>query len=83
LNSVIGLVLSFLTQKDESKRRKKLELIFEAIQQKLFDMGSELATLQGDEYEGQITIKTKDTEWLEEIIDAQTQSVCTGFSHSY
>ena len=75
LNSVIGLVLSFLTQKDESKRRKKLELIFEAIQQKLFDMGSELATLQGDEYEGQITIKTKDTEWLEEIIDAMNNEL--------
>ena len=51
LNSVIGLVLSFLLQKEASKRRDKLEMILEAIQQKLFDTGSELATLPGDEYE--------------------------------
>ena len=47
LNSVLGIVLSFLVQKDASKRRDKLELILEAIQQKLFDMGSELETLPG------------------------------------
>ncbi len=50
LNSVIGLALSFLAKKGASKRREKLGLILEAIQQKLFDMGSELATLPGDEY---------------------------------
>jgi len=75
LNSVLGLVLSFLVQKDASDRRKKLELIFEAIQQKIFDMGSELATLPGDEYNGQITIQAEDTEWLEEIIDAMNEEL--------
>ena len=75
LNSVLGLVLSFLVQKDASDRRKKLELIFEAIQQKIFDMGSELATLPGDEYKGQITIQAEDAEWLEEIIDAMNEEL--------
>ena len=75
LNSVLGLVLSFLVQKDASDRRKKLELIFEAIQQKIFDMGSELATLPGDEYNGQITIQAEDAEWLEEIIDAMNEEL--------
>ena len=75
LNSVIGLALSFLTQKEASKRREKLELILEAIQQKLFDTGSELATLPGDEYEGQITLKAEDAEWLEEIIDAMNDEL--------
>jgi cob(I)alamin adenosyltransferase len=75
LNSVIGLALSFLTQKEASKRREKLELILEAIQQKLFDTGSELATLPGDEYEGQITLKAEDAEWLEEIIDAMNEEL--------
>jgi cob(I)alamin adenosyltransferase len=75
LNSVIGLALSFLTQKEASKRREKLELILEAIQQKLFDTGSELATLPGDEYEGQITLQAEDAEWLEEIIDAMNDEL--------
>ena len=50
LNSVIGIVLSSLEHKKVSKRSSKLKLILEAIQQKHFDMGSELATLPGDEY---------------------------------
>ena len=75
LNSVLGIVLSFLVQKDASKRRDKLELILEAIQQKLFDMGSELATLPGDEYVGQITLQAEDAKWLEEIIDAMNDEL--------
>ena len=70
LNSVIGLALSFLAKKEASKRREKLGLILEAIQQKLFDTGSELATLPGDEYKGQINLQAENVEWLEEIIDA-------------
>jgi cob(I)alamin adenosyltransferase len=50
-------------------------LILEAIQQKLFDTGSELATLPGDEYEGQITLQAEDAEWLEEIIDAMNEEL--------
>ena len=75
LNSVLGIVLSFLVQKHASKRRDKLELILEAIQQKLFDIGSELATLPGDEYVGQITLQAEDVEWLEEIIDAMNDEL--------
>ena len=75
LNSVLGIVLSFLVQKDASKRRDKLELILEAIQQKLFDLGSELATLPGDEYVGQITLQAEDSEWLEEIIDTMNDEL--------
>ena len=75
LNSVLGLVLSFLAQKDASKRRTKLKLIFEAIQQKLFDMGSQLATLPGDEYDGQIYLKHEDTAWLEGIIDSMNEDL--------
>ena len=40
LNSCLGLVRSFNAQKPQSERRDKLELILQAIQQKLFDMGS-------------------------------------------
>lgn len=75
LNSVIGLALSFLAKKGASKRREKLRLILEAIQQKLFDIGSELATLPGDEYEGQITLQAENVVWLEEIIDAMNEEL--------
>ena len=70
LNSCLGLVRSFNAQKPQSERRDKLELILQAIQQKLFDMGSELATLPGDEYPGQIKLEEADAAWLEEVIDA-------------
>jgi cob(I)alamin adenosyltransferase len=75
LNSVIGLALSFLAKKGASKRREKLGLILEAIQQKLFDIGSELATLPGEEYEGQITLQAENVVWLEEIIDAMNEEL--------
>ena len=75
LNSILGIVLSSLSLKEESFRRKKLQIVLEAIQQKLFDMGSELATLPGDEYEGQINLKHEDTEWLEQIIDAMNEEL--------
>ena len=32
-------------------------------------MGSELATLPGDEYLGQIKLEEADAAWLEEVID--------------
>ena len=47
----------------------------EAIQHKLFDIGSQLATLPGDEYEGQINLRSEDTEWLEKIIDAMNKEL--------
>ena len=75
LNSVLGIALSFLLQKEETISRKKLGVILEAIQQKLFDMGSQLATLPGDEYEGQIYLKPEDTVWLEEIIDSMNEEL--------
>ena len=70
LNSFFCLVRSFNARKPQSERRDKLELILQAIQQKLFDMGSELATLLGDEYPGQIKLEEADAAWLEEVIDA-------------
>ena len=69
LNTVIGLCGSFLSQKESSPHRDKLEMILEAVQQRLFDIGSELATLPGDEYEGQVKVSDEDTAWMEEVID--------------
>ena len=75
LNSVIGLSRSFLAQKENSLHRDKLDLILEAVQQRLFDIGSELATLPGDEYEGQVKVKEADTKWMEEVIDLMNEDL--------
>ncbi len=75
LNSVIGIARCFNSQKEPSKRRDKFELILQAIQQKLFDLGSELATYPGDEYEGQVKTAEKDVQWLEEVIDAMNKEI--------
>ena len=75
LNSVIGLSRSFLAQKEDSLHRDKLDLILEAVQQRLFDIGSELATLPGDEYEGQVKVKEADTQWMEEVIDLMNEDL--------
>ena len=75
LMSVLGIVRSFNSKKEPSKRREKFEVILQAIQQKLFDLGSQLATLPGDEYEGQVQVKQKDIEWLEAVIDAMNDEL--------
>ena len=80
LNALIGIVRSWNSQKEESVRRNKFDLILEAIQQKLFDLGSELATYPGDEYEGQITLTEEDSTWLEQIIDAMNEELPKLFS---
>ena len=74
-NSVIGLSRSFLAQKEDSLHRDKLDLILEAVQQRLFDIGSEVATLPGDEYEGQVKVKEADTQWMEEVIDLMNEDL--------
>jgi len=80
LNALIGIVRSWNAQKPETTRRDKFDVILEAVQQKLFDLGSELATYPGDEYEGQITLREEDSLWLEEIIDAMNEELPKLFS---
>ena len=80
LNSLIGIVRSLNDLKQETVRRDKFELVLEAIQHKLFDMGAELATYPGDEYEGQITLEADDSTWLEQVIDAMNEELPKLFS---
>lgn len=75
LNSVIGIARHFNSQKIESIQRQKLEGILAAIQQKLFDIGSELATLPGDEYPGQLILSEVPAQWLEGIIDTMNEDL--------
>lgn len=70
LNAALGVVRAWNARKEPGSRRDKFDLILEAVQQKLFDLGSELATGPGDEYEGQVTVRPEDVAWLERVIDA-------------
>lgn len=80
LNSLIGIVRSHNAIKEPSLRGDKFELILEAVQHKLFDMGAELATLPGDEYEGQVSLSSDDTKWLEDVIDVMNEELPKLFS---
>lgn len=77
LNSLIGIVRSLNDLKQASIRRDRFELILEAIQHKLFDMGAELATGPGDEYQGQVKMVADDAEWVEQVIDAMNTELPT------
>ena len=61
--------------KKSIKKELETETDFKGYPAKLFDMGSELATLPGDEYEGQVNLQPEDVNWLEEIIDAMNDEL--------
>lgn len=71
LNSVIGMVRATLQGRDyaESKPAARLNTVLGFLQQELFDLGSELATPIGGEYEGMIRIGAEHVTRLEEFID--------------
>jgi cob(I)alamin adenosyltransferase len=69
LNAVLGLARSANGQSAPNPRRESLDRLLQAIQQRLFDLGAQLATMPGDEYEGQVLVKAADVAWLEDVID--------------
>ena len=75
LNSILGLSRCANLKKPESARRKKLDFIFKNIQQKLFDLGCELATNPDKINHQKLTITEKNVIWLERIIDAMNEEL--------
>src|SRR5262245_46680732 len=80
LNTVLGLVRSFNSHAAASAggnaaRREGLDRLLQAIQQRLFDLGAQLATMPGDEYEGQVLVKAADVTWLEQVIDTLNEEL--------
>ncbi|PIQ95514.1 MAG: ATP:cob(I)alamin adenosyltransferase [Nitrospinae bacterium CG11_big_fil_rev_8_21_14_0_20_56_8] len=75
LNSLIGLVRCFNLQKPGSVRRDKLEAILQQVQQKLFDLGSILATLPKARSASTRLLAQADVDWLEEVIDAMNEEL--------
>ncbi len=75
LNSIVGLVRAFNLEKPESERRDKLEIILQTIQQRLFDIGSILATApEADKQKGP-KLSESNVQWLEQVIDAMNEEL--------
>jgi len=75
LNSLVGIVRCFNLKKPESVRRDKLETILQAIQQRLFDIGSILATGQKSDRKNVPSVSEKNVTWLEDVIDAMNEEL--------
>lgn len=69
LNAIVGIVRHFNLEKPSSPRRDGFEAILQTVQQRLFDLGAELATHPDDRAEGQVGVTEQDVAWLEKVID--------------
>ena len=75
LNSIVGLVRAFNLEKPASERRDKLEIILQTIQQRLFDIGSILATAPEAKRKSELVLTESNVEWLEQVIDAMNEEL--------
>src|SRR5229473_8381180 len=68
LNAVVGLVRTFNEERlAEGEHHRWLDEALRRIQNELFDLGSELATPPGAEYEGMFHFTEAETRGLEEL----------------
>jgi len=70
LNSALGIARAHNRAVPASPRGDALERILQAVQQRLFDLGAELATHPDDARPDQPRLATADVAWLERVIDA-------------
>ena len=77
LNSLVGLVRTFNSQKTVSDRRDKFDGILQTLQQWLFDLGHELACdPKNPPKRGQVaTMTEQQVQWLEQVIDAMNEEL--------
>jgi cob(I)alamin adenosyltransferase len=62
-------------RKEESVKRDKFDLILANIQQRLFDVGAELATKPDFKKEDGMTLKEHNVLWLENVIDEMNEDL--------
>ncbi len=75
VNSLVGLVRCFNRQKPPSDRRDRFEDILQVLQQRLFDIGSLLATDPQDSKAKRPSFSEQNVEWLEQVIDAMNDEL--------
>ncbi len=69
LNAILGIARSGNRQSPAGPARERLEEILRALQNELFDLGSELATPPEAEYEGMFKVGAADVQALETLMD--------------
>lgn len=70
LNAVVGLVRTFNEERlAEGEHHRWLDEVLRRIQNELFDLGSELATPPGAEYEGMFRVGAAEVTALERLMD--------------
>ena len=70
LNSIVGIVRTFNEERlADGEHHRWLDDVLRKIQNQLFDVGSELATPPGAEYEGMFRFGPEEVKGLEELMD--------------
>jgi cob(I)alamin adenosyltransferase len=70
LNSIVGIVRTFNAERlADGEHHRWLDEVLKRIQNQLFDVGSELATPSGAEYEGMFRFGENEVKGLEELMD--------------
>ena len=70
LNAIVGLARTFNAERlNEGEHHRWLDEVLRRIQNELFDLGSELATPPGAEYEGMFHVGAAEVTALEELMD--------------
>jgi cob(I)alamin adenosyltransferase len=70
LNAIVGIIRTFNEERlSEGEHHRWLDEILRTIQNQLFDLGSELATPAGAEYEGMFHFTEAEVKGLEELMD--------------
>ena len=70
LNAIVGIVRTFNEERlADGERHRWLDEVLKKIQNQLFDIGSELATPPGAEYEGMFRIGEDEVKELEALMD--------------
>jgi cob(I)alamin adenosyltransferase len=70
LNAIVGIVRTFNEERlAEGEHHRRLDDVLKKIQNQLFDLGSELATPPGAEYEGMFRFTEAEVTGLEELMD--------------
>ncbi|MBI4081185.1 MAG: cob(I)yrinic acid a,c-diamide adenosyltransferase [Candidatus Lambdaproteobacteria bacterium] len=69
LNSVIGIVRSLNLRQPAGPRRDGLDKVLRLVQQRLFDLGADLATHPADKARSGPLLAPADVAWLEAVMD--------------
>lgn len=70
LNAIVGLIRTFNDERlADGEHHRWLDEVLRRIQNQLFDLGSELATPAGAEYEGMFRLGEDEVKGLEELMD--------------